>query len=129
RLLAPGARRPASSPGPADRPASPCGAELPRRRTAGAATDRTDGGSRPARGGDSVHGAPRRLPDPSGAPERSGRSRGGLPVAGRNRVEIEGLIGFFVNTLVLRGNLTGDPSFRELLGKVRETALAAYMHQ
>ena len=53
----------------------------------------------------------------------------GTPVAGRNRVEIEGLIGFFVNTLVLRGDLAGEPSFRELLGRVRETALAAYVHQ
>ncbi|HSN85277.1 MAG TPA: condensation domain-containing protein, partial [Thermoanaerobaculia bacterium] len=53
----------------------------------------------------------------------------GSPVAGRNRVEIEGLIGFFVNTLVLRGNLIGEPSFHELLGRVRETSLAAYMHQ
>ncbi|HVG10073.1 MAG TPA: amino acid adenylation domain-containing protein, partial [Thermoanaerobaculia bacterium] len=53
----------------------------------------------------------------------------GSPVAGRNRIETEGLIGFFVNTLVLRGNLSGNPSFLELLGRSRETALAAYLHQ
>ncbi|HJX28618.1 MAG TPA: amino acid adenylation domain-containing protein, partial [Thermoanaerobaculia bacterium] len=53
----------------------------------------------------------------------------GSPVAGRNRTETEGLIGFFVNTLVLRGDLAGGLSFRELLGRARETALAAYMHQ
>ncbi|HEX2642744.1 MAG TPA: amino acid adenylation domain-containing protein, partial [Thermoanaerobaculia bacterium] len=53
----------------------------------------------------------------------------GTPVAGRKRLETEGLIGFFVNTLVLRGDLTGNPTFRELLGRVRETALAAYLHQ
>ncbi len=53
----------------------------------------------------------------------------GTPVAGRNRLEIEGLIGFFINTLVLRGDMAGEPSFRELLGRVRETSLAAHTHQ
>ncbi|HEY2737158.1 MAG TPA: condensation domain-containing protein, partial [Thermoanaerobaculia bacterium] len=53
----------------------------------------------------------------------------GSPIAGRNRVEIEDLIGFFVNTLILRGDLSGEPSFCELLGRARETALSAYVHQ
>ena len=53
----------------------------------------------------------------------------GTVVANRNRQELEGLIGFFVNTLVMRCNLDGDPTVRELLQRVKDTALAAYDNQ
>ncbi|MEH1935709.1 MAG: amino acid adenylation domain-containing protein [Nostoc sp.] len=53
----------------------------------------------------------------------------GSPIANRNRSEIEGLIGFFVNSLVLRTQLNGNPTFRELLSRVKEVAFGAYAHQ
>jgi amino acid adenylation domain-containing protein len=53
----------------------------------------------------------------------------GTPVANRNRLEIEGLIGFFVNALVLRTDLSGNPSFRELVRRVRKVCVDAYAHQ
>ncbi|MFH0965952.1 MAG: amino acid adenylation domain-containing protein [Planctomycetota bacterium] len=62
---------------------------------------------------------------------RTGRSDQivGSPIAGRNRLELEGMIGFLMNTLVLRNDLSGDPTFGDLLCRIRETTLAAYAHQ
>ncbi|MEH2621947.1 amino acid adenylation domain-containing protein [Bradyrhizobium sp. AZCC 1719] len=53
----------------------------------------------------------------------------GTPIAGRTRAETEGLIGFFVNMLALRTDLTGAPSFRDVLRRVKAVALEAYAHQ
>jgi amino acid adenylation domain-containing protein len=53
----------------------------------------------------------------------------GVPVAGRNSPEVEGLIGFFVNTLVIRGDASGNPAFNVLLGRIRKAVLGAFSHQ
>ena len=50
----------------------------------------------------------------------------GSPIANRNRAEIERLIGFFVNTLALRVDLSGNPTFEELLARVKAVTLGAY---
>ncbi|WP_327000297.1 condensation domain-containing protein [Dactylosporangium sp. NBC_01737] len=53
----------------------------------------------------------------------------GTPVSGRDRTDVEPLIGYFLDTVVLRGDLTGDPTFRDLLARVKATALEAYQHR
>jgi len=53
----------------------------------------------------------------------------GSPIANRNQAEVEGVVGFFINTLVLRVDLSGQPSFSELLRRVRDMALGAFAHQ
>jgi non-ribosomal peptide synthetase component F len=53
----------------------------------------------------------------------------GVDITNRNRVETESLIGFFTNHLPIRTDLSGNPTFRQLLGRVREVALEAYAHQ
>ena len=53
----------------------------------------------------------------------------GAPTANRGRVETEGLIGFFVNMLAMRGDLSGDPTFTELLDRIRNMSLGAFEHQ
>ena len=53
----------------------------------------------------------------------------GIPVAGRTHTELENLIGCFVNTVIIRTNLSGSPTFNQLLAAVRRSSLAAYEHQ
>jgi len=53
----------------------------------------------------------------------------GIPIAGRMAQDCENLVGFFVNTLVLRGDLSGEPTFNELVQRIRDTCLDAYDHQ
>lgn len=53
----------------------------------------------------------------------------GFPIANRDRSEVDGLIGCFINTLPIRSDLSGDPTFEELLGRVKKASLEAYAHQ
>ena len=53
----------------------------------------------------------------------------GSPTAGRNQSETQALIGYFANTIILRAQFSGDPTFRESLGRTRETAIAAFANQ
>lgn len=53
----------------------------------------------------------------------------GVPVAGRTRVETQQLIGYFTNTVLIRTDLAGDPDFLELIGRVRDTSVEAFMHE
>ncbi len=53
----------------------------------------------------------------------------GTPIANRTQYELEGMIGFFVNTLALRSDLSGNPSFKEVLSRIKETTLDGYDHQ
>jgi hypothetical protein len=53
----------------------------------------------------------------------------GSPIANRNNLELQGLIGFFTNTIALRTRLAGNPTFREVIGRAKATALGAYAHQ
>ncbi|MCU0490007.1 MAG: amino acid adenylation domain-containing protein [Chloroflexaceae bacterium] len=52
----------------------------------------------------------------------------GTPTAGRSRAELSGLVGYFVNSVVLRADMAGEPRFSDLLGRVRQTSLAAFAH-
>ena len=53
----------------------------------------------------------------------------GTPIAGRQRTEFEALIGLFLNTLAIRTDLSGNPTFSELLARVKQNSLNAYAHQ
>ena len=118
---------------PTDRP-RPAMPSLSRRAIAGCdageLTAAIERAGAPSEGATLLHGAAGGVPVVAVALERSGGRGGGLADRGPDRIaQTEGLIGFFVNTLVMRADVSEDPSFEELLARVKETALGAYAHQ
>ena len=133
RRLARAARPAPARPRPAHGPAAARGPDLPRTQRASWSCRRS--WRAPARAWARRRAPPCSWccsrPSPSPLPlERPGRPVVGSPVAGRDRAELERLIGFFLNILAAaRSASRASPTFRDLLGRVRETALAAYAHQ
>ena len=80
-------------------------------------------------GRNSIHDIASCISEPAPLLHRAGGYSRRLAIAARNRMETEGLIGFFLNNLALRTDLPGDPTFEELLERVRDTTLKAYAYQ
>ena len=125
--------RSAAAVGVADGQAAASGAELQRSRTGICdirRSERRAEGAEQARGSDAVYDAAGGVP--GAAVEIHGPGRiivVGSPIAGRNRVETEGLIGFFVNTVVMKGEVRGEESVQRDTEEVREATIGAYAHQ